>query len=287
MEDIRQLRREALGQLDQVIRGNMTKTLLLAQGFYKEQGIWYFREGYHYYAFLVEQTKVGGLMAFSPNRRLYMSIEESGIFKKMDFLKLINRYDPLSIKADEHTAEMMIRWLDQIKRYHREERLCLMRRRFTSDSEVRNALPAGLSWLQYDGIGPNMLSFVRTAEQHFNQEMSLQMDMSSSLSRRMDDGEFYILLENGVPVAQGAIELESVEFVVFGNIFVKPECRGKGYGRILMEALLAEAKKRGKVPYLFVAKDNPGAIHLYETCGFSTVREYMNIHLTHIPVRNR
>lgn len=287
MEEIRQLRRESLKQLEKMIRANMTKTLLLSQGIYKEQGIWNFREGYHYYAYLIDQVKVGGLMAFSPNRRLYMSVEETQLFKKVDFLKLINRYDPLSIKADEHTAMMMCQWLEQIKRYHRIEKLKLMRRRFTSEiveEHVYKGLQEGMEWLSYNQVGPNVLSFVRETEQHFNKEMSMQLDFSSSLSRRIDQGDYMILTIEGQPVAQGAIEFESDDFLVLGNIYVKPLYRGKGYGEIVVRALLEVAQYKHKIPYLFVSSDNANAISLYEKLGFDTLRAYQNIHLTHIPL---
>lgn len=53
------------------------------------------------------------------------------------------------------------------------------------------------------------------------------------------------------------------------NICVKKEFRKKGFGKMLMEALMLEAKKQEiKAVTLEVRVSNLGAIRLYENCGF-------------------
>ena len=54
-----------------------------------------------------------------------------------------------------------------------------------------------------------------------------------------------------------------------GNIVTAPECRGRGFGTKLMNALLDELKKRGAAKvFLEVEHDNAPALALYEHCGF-------------------
>lgn len=53
------------------------------------------------------------------------------------------------------------------------------------------------------------------------------------------------------------------------NICVKKEFRKKGYGKMLMDALIQEAKNQGvRAMTLEVRVSNLGAIKLYENCGF-------------------
>ena len=56
------------------------------------------------------------------------------------------------------------------------------------------------------------------------------------------------------------------------TIAVDPGLRGAGYGRALMEALLAEAGRRGvREVFLEVRADNPVARGLYERLGFAEI----------------
>jgi ribosomal-protein-alanine acetyltransferase len=56
------------------------------------------------------------------------------------------------------------------------------------------------------------------------------------------------------------------------TIAVADSARGHGLGRVLMEALISEARKRGaRLIFLEVRADNPGAQRLYERLGFLDV----------------
>ena len=57
------------------------------------------------------------------------------------------------------------------------------------------------------------------------------------------------------------------------NMGVAGEARGKGLGRLVLEAALAQAAASPvlEILYLMVRADNPAAIRLYETCGFETL----------------
>ena len=70
----------------------------------------------------------------------------------------------------------------------------------------------------------------------------------------------------------GAIERGNIGIF---DIVVKESLRGKGYGREIMETLLAEAAKRGvENSYLQVMLNNPIAMHLYEKLGYREVYRY-------------
>lgn len=54
------------------------------------------------------------------------------------------------------------------------------------------------------------------------------------------------------------------------TITVAPEYAGRGYGRLLLETLLREARARGAQRlFLEVRQSNTPAIHLYESAGFT------------------
>ncbi|MCL2356695.1 MAG: GNAT family N-acetyltransferase [Defluviitaleaceae bacterium] len=51
-------------------------------------------------------------------------------------------------------------------------------------------------------------------------------------------------------------------------IYVAPEFRAKGYGRAIVTALAQKSRERGRVPLLYVARENTAAIQLYESLGW-------------------
>src|SRR5690606_36399056 len=56
------------------------------------------------------------------------------------------------------------------------------------------------------------------------------------------------------------------------TIAVEEHARGRGLGRMLMHALIAEARRRGiRELFLEVRADNPPARHLYQVLGFTEV----------------
>jgi N6-L-threonylcarbamoyladenine synthase/ribosomal-protein-alanine N-acetyltransferase len=70
----------------------------------------------------------------------------------------------------------------------------------------------------------------------------------------------------GLLAPQGATEGD------IQTIAVADSARGHGLGRTLMQALIAEARKRGaRLVFLEVRADNPGAQRLYDRLGFVEV----------------
>jgi ribosomal protein S18 acetylase RimI-like enzyme len=64
-------------------------------------------------------------------------------------------------------------------------------------------------------------------------------------------------------------------FVGLFDIIVKEDCRGKGYGKTIMSALLNEAKRLGaQKAYLQVLIGNSAAENLYEGLGFKELYRY-------------
>jgi ribosomal protein S18 acetylase RimI-like enzyme len=59
------------------------------------------------------------------------------------------------------------------------------------------------------------------------------------------------------------------------DIVIHPEYRRRGYGRKIMESIIAWGKMNGaEVSYLQVMTDNPEAIDLYDKIGFREIYKY-------------
>jgi len=81
---------------------------------------------------------------------------------------------------------------------------------------------------------------------------------------------------DGVPVGYGLVQLRqaSADARVY-SICVSPRERGSGVGRMLLESLEREAKKRGYAGIrLEVSRRNRAAIRLYEGSGYATFGMY-------------
>jgi len=79
------------------------------------------------------------------------------------------------------------------------------------------------------------------------------------------DGEVagYVVLRQEFPMPSHAHVLE------IGGLAVGPGAQGRGAGRLLVEAAVEEARRRGAVKLsLRVLGGNDGARRLYERCGF-------------------
>ena len=55
------------------------------------------------------------------------------------------------------------------------------------------------------------------------------------------------------------------------NISVSPAVQGRGVGRRLLNHLLDYARPRAEKVFLEVRPSNPGALHLYRSCGFEEI----------------
>lgn len=76
--------------------------------------------------------------------------------------------------------------------------------------------------------------------------------------------------ERGKVVGYAALWFAADE-AELGDLAVRPELRGRGFGRRLLDGALAEAARRGaRQVYLEVRESNVAARRLYERAGFAT-----------------
>jgi ribosomal protein S18 acetylase RimI-like enzyme len=87
------------------------------------------------------------------------------------------------------------------------------------------------------------------------------------------DGLAYIGEMDGRAVGKLNVKLKKDSAFILG-FCVRPEARGRGYGKALLAGVLERLRRERKLSryVLEVAADNDRALSLYESCGFRTVQ---------------
>ncbi|MBU0936955.1 MAG: GNAT family N-acetyltransferase [Spirochaetes bacterium] len=84
----------------------------------------------------------------------------------------------------------------------------------------------------------------------------------------------YVAEYKGRLVGRAQTNAEGFTREQIGGVYVQPEFRGRGIGRLLMSALLQEINCHGRLASLFVKKHNTAAQRLYGSLGFQSVADY-------------
>lgn len=99
-------------------------------------------------------------------------------------------------------------------------------------------------------------------------ELSFEPKTFTLLPLDRDSGRLSQLMESDIYLYQDHEKISGYGAVCGDEIralFVRPECRGKGIGRMLLEFLLSRTNGR---PSLYVARSNEPAKRLYRQYGF-------------------
>ncbi len=78
---------------------------------------------------------------------------------------------------------------------------------------------------------------------------------------------FYAALD-GRPVAKAGTNARGWYWDQVGGVFVTPDQRRRGLGRLIVRRLMEAIAEAGKSPCLFVKESNPAAMTLYRNLGF-------------------
>jgi len=89
----------------------------------------------------------------------------------------------------------------------------------------------------------------------------------------LQSGEYFMNIKEGSKVVGSLFVKKWEESYIIQDVFVKPEFRGKGYGKQLVEGIIAFLKPKKKEIYLYVDPDNTIAISLYKSVGFHIVKK--------------
>lgn len=89
------------------------------------------------------------------------------------------------------------------------------------------------------------------------------------------DGRFVIVLDDGHPVACGAIRRHDAESAEIKRMWVRPQARGRGLARVVLRELESTAIARGyRAVVLETGLRQPEAIALYESAGYTTIPRF-------------
>ena len=83
----------------------------------------------------------------------------------------------------------------------------------------------------------------------------------------------YVIVENGELLAFGSLSSFRAKPgywpVAENSVYVRQDCKGRGFGRVLMEKLIAHARNSGlRAITAWISDDNTGSILFHEKLGF-------------------
>lgn len=107
-------------------------------------------------------------------------------------------------------------------------------------------------------------------------------EQEDMIDRYLECGTMYVLEDDGVK-AECVVTDEGGGVLELKNIAVVPDCKGKGYGKALVDFLVRTY--RGQYMVLQVGTgDSPSTIPFYESCGFRRhhlVKNFFTDHYDH------
>ncbi|HEX4915985.1 MAG TPA: GNAT family N-acetyltransferase, partial [Vicinamibacterales bacterium] len=91
----------------------------------------------------------------------------------------------------------------------------------------------------------------------------------------LESGTFFGMFEGGEIVAAAGTHLVAPDegAAAIGNVYTRRDRRGRGYGRIVTSAVIADLREMGTIG-LNVKAGNLPAIRIYESLGFSRHCEF-------------
>ena len=112
-------------------------------------------------------------------------------------------------------------------------------------------------------------------ERYFEVEEPDRKSLSDPRGTIIDPGgEIFFVLESSIVVGTCALIRQSTERFELAKMAVTPDRQGRGYGQLLIEAVINEARARGgKEIFLLSNTVLIPAIRLYEKYGFRTVNK--------------
>lgn len=103
----------------------------------------------------------------------------------------------------------------------------------------------------------------------------VESNIESLASYKPQEGIFYLLQEGEEFVGMGAIHRLKKDVGEIKRMYIRPKLRGKGFGKALLQQLLAKGKEFGfSAVYLDTALFMKTAQHIYRSAGFSEREQY-------------
>lgn len=120
---------------------------------------------------------------------------------------------------------------------------------------------------------PEATALIAELDAHLTPLYARESRHGFSVDKLVADGvAFFVIREDGVPVGCGGIKLFGAEFGEIKRMWVRPEARGRGHAKRMLEHLGAYARQHGiDVLRLETGIHQHAAIKLYEQAGFRRI----------------
>jgi ribosomal protein S18 acetylase RimI-like enzyme len=89
----------------------------------------------------------------------------------------------------------------------------------------------------------------------------------------LEKGGYFMNLQEGSEIVGSLYVKKYMKSYVIRDVFVKPEFRGKGYGKQLLMGIIDFLRPKGLPILLYVDPSNGIAISLYESIGFKLTKK--------------
>ena len=105
-------------------------------------------------------------------------------------------------------------------------------------------------------------------------DITKQETFRQMLSKVLVETIYCSVIKDGEVIACASAAIEH-GYMLLQNVVVSPEYRGRGYGKIVCESLIAQAKENGAHhTYLQVVRENAVAVNMYLKLGYEKVYTY-------------
>ena len=120
---------------------------------------------------------------------------------------------------------------------------------------------------------PEAMALIEELQTHLESFYPPESRHGFSVEKLIAQGvAFFVLRVDGQPAGCGGILLVGHEYGELKRMYVRPEFRGRGYGRLLIEGLAAHARRHGiTLLRLETGVHQRAAIRLYEQYGFRRI----------------
>lgn len=129
---------------------------------------------------------------------------------------------------------------------------------------------------------------VTNAKKRFLPLLLLAHEQESIIDLYLEDGEMFALLDDGKLRTIAVVNKEPKRVFTLNNIATEPAYQRQGYGRKMIDYLLAYYHGKGRLLQAGVGVDS-SAVAFYEKCGFragKTVKDYFTENYGHPILEN-
>jgi GNAT superfamily N-acetyltransferase len=120
---------------------------------------------------------------------------------------------------------------------------------------------------------PGAVALIEELEAHLEPLYPSKSRHGYSVEKLIQQGvAFFVIRDNGTPAGCGGVQLYGTDYGELKRMYVRPQFRGLGYGRLMLDHLTDYARSRGVgVLRLETGIHQHAAIALYEETGFQQI----------------